>query len=145
MYKKKEIVNLDVKKPSSSKSIPAKILKQSAHIYLLFLINSINHFFYENTFPDQLKQSEVILWTKKLDPLKKENYRPMSLLPYLSKVFERILYKQIMSCINDLLSNYITGFRKLHGSQYYLVKMLENWKNALDIYRSKGVINHHLL
>ena len=48
------------------------------------------------------------------------------------QVFKRILYKQIMSYMNDLLSSYITVFWKLHCSQV-LVKMLENWKNA---YRS---------
>ena len=68
-----------------------------------------------------------------VDLLKKERTnRPISLLPHVSKAFERILYKQIMSYMNDLLSNYITGFRKLHGCQHCLVKMLENWKNALN-------------
>ena len=63
--------------------------------------------------------------------LKKENYRPISLLPHVSKVLERILYKQTMSYLNDL-SIYVTGFRKLQGSQHCLVKMLENLKNASD-------------
>ena len=34
--------------------------------------------------------------------------------------------------MNDLPSNYITGFLKLHGNQHYLLKILENWKRALD-------------
>ena len=34
--------------------------------------------------------------------------------------------------MNNLPSNYTTGFRKLHGSQHYLLKTLENWKSALD-------------
>ena len=149
---KKEIMNLNVKKSSSSKAI----LKQSVHIYLPFLTNCINHSFVANKFPDELKQSEVILLYKKLDPLKKENYRPVSLSPHVSKVFERIIYKQIMSYVTNLFSDYITGFRKSHGSQHCLVKMLENWKSALD--KSKSVcalfmdlskafdtINHDLL
>ena len=37
-----------------------------------------------------------------------------------------------MSYVTNLLSDYITGFRKSHGSQHCLVKMLENWKSALD-------------
>ena len=37
-----------------------------------------------------------------------------------------------MIYVNDLLPDFITGFWKLHGSQYCPVKMLENWKNALD-------------
>ena len=102
------------------------------HIYLPFLTNCINHSFVANKFPDELKLSEVIPLYKKLDPLKKENYRPVSLLPHVSKVFERIIYKQIMSYVTNLLSDYITGFRKSHGSQHCLVKMLEKWKSALD-------------
>ena len=125
---KREIMNLNVKKSSSSKAIPAAILKQSVHIYLPFLTNCINHSFVANKFPDELKLSEVIPLYKKLDPLKKENYRPVSLLPHVSKVFERIIYKQIMSHVTNLFSDYITGFRKSYGSQYCLVKMLENWK-----------------
>ena len=48
-----------------------------------------------NCFPDKLKQSEVIPVYKKLDPLEKENYRSVSLLPQVSKAFDRILYKRI--------------------------------------------------
>ena len=120
---KKEIINLDVKKSSSSKSIPATILKLSADIYLLFLTNSINHSLHENTFLDELKKSEVIPLYKKVDMLKKENYRPISLLPHVSKVLERTLYKQIMSYMNILLSIYITGFRKLRGSPMWIIKI----------------------
>ena len=104
---KKEIMNLNVKKSSLSKAIPATILKQSVHIYLPFLTNCINHSFITNKFPDEIKLSEVIPLYKNLDPLKKENYRPVSLLPHVSKVFERIIYKQIMPYVTNLL---ITGF-----------------------------------
>ena len=56
---------------------------------------TINHAITENIFPEQLKKSEVIPLYKNEVPLKKETYRPMSLLPHVSKVFERIMYKQI--------------------------------------------------
>ena len=68
---KREIMNLNVKKSSSSKAIPAAILKQSVHIYLPFLTNCINHSFVANKFPDELKLSEVIPLYKKLDPFRK--------------------------------------------------------------------------
>ena len=125
---KKEIMNLNNKISSSSKAILSTILKQSVHIYLTFLTNCINHSFVANKFPDELKQSEVIPLYKKLDSLKKENYRPVSLLPYV----ERIICKQIMSYVTNLLSDYIRRFEKSHESQHCLVKMLENWKSALD-------------
>ena len=76
-----EIYNLNVKKPSTFGSIPASILKQSVDAYLLYLTNSINYSLSESFFPEELKNSEVIPVYKKIDPLKKENYRPVSLLP----------------------------------------------------------------
>ena len=46
----------------------------------------------------------------------------------LSKIFERIIHKQITSYITDKLAHFITGFRKSQGTQTCLVVMLENWK-----------------
>ena len=93
---------------------------------------TINYSLRENIFPEELKRSEVIPLYKKLDPLKKENYRPVSLLPHVSKVFERIIYKQINTYMEDKLSKYLPGFRKSHGIQHLLVTMLEKWKKAVD-------------
>ena len=107
-------------------------------------------------FPKQLKESEVIPVYKKLDPLMKENYRPVSLLPHVSKVFERILYKQIDEYMENKFSNLITGFRKSHGTQHALVIMLEKWKEIIDkgeyisvvymdLSKAFDTINHDLL
>ena len=93
--------------------IPVSILKQCVDAYLPFLTISINCFSRENTFPEELKHSEVIPLHKKLDPLKKENYRPVSLPPDVTKVFERIIYKQINTYMEDKLSK---CFRKSHGT-----------------------------
>ena len=103
---KKEIINLNVKKSSSIGSIPATNLKQCVDIYLPFLTKAINHAITKDIFPEQLKKSEVIPLYKREDPLKKENYRLVSLLPHVSKVFERIIYKQINIYMQDKLSTY---------------------------------------
>ena len=73
----------------------------------------------------ELNLSEVVLVYKKLDLLQKENYRHGSLLPHVSKAFERIIHKQIMNYMTDKLTHSITGFRKSHGTQNLLVLMLE--------------------
>ena len=69
---------------------------------------------------------------KKQDPLKKANYRPVSLLPHVSKAFERMLYAQINNYMENKLSKYITSFRKSRGRQHSLMIMLKKWKNVLD-------------
>ena len=93
---------------------------------------------------------------KKLDPPQKENYRPVSLLPHGSKIFERIIHKQITNYVTDKLAHSITGLRKSHGTQDSLVVMLEKWKRPLDkgeyvsalfmdLSKAFDTINHDLL
>ena len=89
---KTEIENLDTKKSSTYDSTPAIILKQCVNAYLLHLTNSINYSIQHSSFLQELKLSEVIPVYKKLNPLQKENYRPVRILPHVSKVFERIIH-----------------------------------------------------
>ena len=101
-------------------------------VYLLFLTKAINLTITVNNFPEQLKKSKVILLYKKQEPLQKENYRPVSLLSHISKVCERIIYRQININIQDKLLKHITGFQKSHETRHSFITMLQKWKSALD-------------
>ena len=59
-------------------------------------MKSVNYTINEDKFPSELKQSEVIPLFKKEDPLKKENNRPLTLLPHLLKFFEKSYVKKQM-------------------------------------------------
>ena len=72
--------------------------------------------------------------------MNKENYRPISLLSHMSKVFEIILYNQLNDFMKDKLSNILTGFRKGHSAQHSLLIMIEKWKRALDENMKVGAI-----
>ena len=85
---KKVVLKLNSKKSSTYDAIPESILKQTIEVHLKYLTNTINHSLKESTFPDELKQFEVISVYKKPHPLQKENYRPVCLLLHISKVFE---------------------------------------------------------
>ena len=66
MYEvKEEVLKLNSKKSSTYGAIPASILKQTIEVYLKYLTNTINNSLNESTFPDELKQSEVIPVHKK--------------------------------------------------------------------------------
>ena len=65
-----------------------KTASSSIDAHLQHLTNAINHTLQTNCFPNKLKQSEVIPVYKKLHPLEKENYRPVRLLPHVSKFLE---------------------------------------------------------
>ena len=70
----------------------------------------------------------------------KTNYRPVSTLPSISKIYERLLYSQIEIFIENKLSHNQCGFRKGYSAQYCLIKMLEKWKSALDNNNHTGAL-----
>ena len=59
--------------------------------------------------------------------MNKENYRSVSLLPHMSKMFERILYNQLNDFLKDKTSNIPTDFRKGHSAQHSLLIMIEKY------------------
>ena len=63
---------------------------------------------------------------------KAKTYRPVSVLPVLSKVFERIMHKQISEYINQFLSSYLCGYRQGFSTQQALASLIEKWKAILD-------------
>ena len=77
---------------------------------------------------------------KILDCMNRENYRPISLLCHMSKVFERILYNQLNDYMKHKLSNILAGFQKGHSAQHSLLIMIEKWKRALDENMKVGAI-----
>ena len=126
------ILSIDGSKAAPVVDIPADMLKVTLDIHLSLITKIINLSFESGCFPDDLKLAEVSPIFKKNDDLDKENYRPVSVLFNVSKVFERIIYSQIDAFMQDKLSNLLTGFRKNHSTQHCLMYMLENWKNVLD-------------
>ena len=69
---------------------------------------------------------------KKGKPTDKENYRPVSVLPLLSKVFERLLYDQLSDYLEKYLNTLLCGFRKAHPTQHALFKLLQAWQEESD-------------
>ena len=63
-------------------------------------------------FPSNLKTADVTSVIKKNNPLSEKNYRPVSALPIISKVFEKLMQNQINLHIIFFLSPYLFGYRK---------------------------------
>ncbi len=77
---------------------------------------------------------------KKDDPLDKKNYRPVSVLPCLSKLFERVLLEQVNVFFEIMSSKYLSGFRKGHICQSVLLNLVEKCKLAIDSNHVYGVL-----
>ena len=83
-------------------------------------------------FPSNLKNAVVTPVFKKNNPLSKENYRPVSVLPIISKVFEKLMQNQINLHIKSFLSPYLCGCKKGFNSQYALISFVKRWQKSLD-------------
>ena len=75
-------------------------------------------------FPDKLKLPHLGPLPKGDEKTNKKNYRPISLLPAVSKIFERIMETQLGSFVNDKLFKYMSGYRKGYNTQYALMVLL---------------------
>ena len=69
---------------------------------------------------------------KKDDKTDKKNYRPISLLSGMSKVFEKVMQKQIAHYVENFLSPFLCGYRKGFNVQHALISLLEKWRVSLD-------------
>ena len=87
----KEVNNFKIKKASQKSDIPLKIFKENVDIISYFLYHNFNNSLSCATFPTSMKYADVITIHKKDDKTDKDNYRPISILPYLSKVYERVI------------------------------------------------------
>ena len=96
------------------------------------MTSCVNEAISSGKFPDSLKLSNIVPVHKKKDPIDKCNYRPVSILPLLSKVFEKILYDQLYIYMNNILNELLCGFRKAHSTQHAVFKLLQAWQKELD-------------
>ena len=128
----KEMLDLNPKKAGTFRNIPPKILRNSINVCSETLNKSFNDTVIHCEFPHELKKTDVIPVFKNADPIKAKNYRPVSVLPVVSKVFERIMHNQISECINQFLSPYLCGYRQGFSTQQALVSLIKKWKAILD-------------
>ena len=135
-----EINKLNTSKPTTFNNIPAKILLDNSNLCSTFISKIYNESIQNSNFPVTLKKADITPAHKKNETTNKENYRPVSILPTISKIFERNMYDQIYVYMNSHLSNYLCGFRKGYSAQYCLIVMLEKWKKALDKRNNAGAL-----
>ena len=153
----KELNNLDRTKNETFGDIPFKCLKSSSNEIALHLLHIWNHqIIDQNIFQSLLKLADVTPVFKKGDPTSVKNYRPVSVLPNVSKFFERIMLKQILEQMNKYLSHNLCVYRKGFNTQTDLTMLIEKWEKILDDNGYAGAalmdlsnafytINHNLL
>ena len=151
-----EIKRLNPKKANTFANIPTKLIKEDIDICAPILTDVINDGIATNVFNDQLKLADLTPVFKKDIKISKKNYRPVSVLPAPSKVFERILQNQMIPYTDTFLSPHLSGFRKGYNTQHSLAILVEKIKRSLDkrgyggailldLSKAFDTINHGLL
>ena len=144
-----QIQKLNVRKANTFKNIPPKLLKDNSDICSPLLHNLVNNCFDKNEFPNELKVADVAPVFKKpakdaskekKDRTNIKNYRPVSVLPVNSKIFERLMQNQIIDYVNEYLSPVLCGYRSGFSAQHALMALLEKWRTTLDKHGFAGAI-----
>ena len=129
------IINKLKNKNSSGKDeISNKLLKSIKDEIAKPLTIIINQSLKTGVFPDALKIAKVKPLYKKGDNFCLNNYRPISLLPTISKIFERVMFTQLYSYLNanNLLSEQQYGFRSQHSTELACVKLVDYITTEMD-------------
>ena len=87
-----------------------------------------------------MKRANITPIHKKNNPLDKENYRPVSILPLLSKVYERAIINQLSKYMQKKLNKVLCLFLKAHSTQHVLFRLLQVWQKELDNSGNVGTI-----
>jgi len=135
MYEVSRIINgLNDKKSTGLNEISVKILKYCGDVIVPGINSIIDNSIASEIFPDELKKAQVLPIFKSGDCDIPENYRPISILPILSKIFERPIADQFQEYVKltDKIYKYQSGFRKYHSSSTALTRLIDNWHKDID-------------
>lgn len=152
------IYSLPCKKSSGYDEITNDVLKHICNYIVDPLTHILNLSFSEGVFPDELKIAKVIPIYKSGSVDDLSNYRPVSILPAISKIFERLAYNRLSAFVNksSLLYSGQYGFRKDHSTYMAALKVVDdivcNLDNRIstvalfvDLSKAFDTINHNIL
>ena len=135
-----------------------KFIKLSSSILAPALAKIINLAIDTGVYPSNLKIAKVIPIFKKGDKTLINNYRPISILSPINKIFEKILYARLIKYINksNILYKFQYGFRKNHSTEHALIELVDQIRLSMnnnqmtcgifiDLSKAFDTVNHNIL
>ena len=127
-----QIKQLNWRKASPVNSIPERILKQNSDVFSVVIQILFNSHMSKCTFPEELTAGYITYLFKQEDAFSKKNYRPISVLPSVSKIFKGSMQSQMLPFIQSFLSPLQCGFREGYGTQHALLRLIEACNKSID-------------
>lgn len=130
----KYLKGLHVNKSTGSDEIGPRLLKMASPFISESLTYICNLSIHTGGFPEKWKEAKVKPLHKGGHSNEPNNFRPISILPVLSKLFEKHVHESLMVFLikYDLLYNTQSGFRTNHSCETALIHMIDKWLKALD-------------
>lgn len=134
--------NLKASKSTGLDKIPAKILKLSSSVIAPSLTFILNLSLSTGIYINEWKHARVSPIFKSGNRRHCENYRPISILPVVSKIFEKEIFRQVYRYLteNSLLSEFQSGFRPKHSTIFALIQICDEWLENMDNGKLNGVV-----
>ena len=152
------ISTLNPRKGSGPNGLPTKILLMFKELISIPLSIIFNISQSTGTFPELLKLSKTIPVFKKGSKMDVSNYRPISLLSNINKIFEKLMYARVYKFLeeNKTLYSLQFGFCSKHSTAHALIQITEKIKHALDsgnhacgvfidLQKAFDTVNHNIL
>ena len=124
--------HLNPRKAVGVDGISPRILRLGSPVLAEKVTNLINFCILNRSLPSEWKQAHLTPVFKRGVDTDKANYRPVSILTSLSKVFEKVIYDQTWNAFHNVLSSNLSGFMKTHSCCTALLKMTEHWRSSID-------------
>ena len=113
----KEINDLKTNKATQSTDIPTKLIKKILIFLEIFFFGNYNNCVSYSNFPNSMKNTIITPVHKKGTKTSKDNHRLVSILSNISRIYDRIMFKQISGYFETILSKFRCGFRKGFSAQ----------------------------
>lgn len=136
----KKILSLNSGKASMKDDIPPKFFLGTNDIICKPISTLFNRSKNVSIYPKPLKTADVTALPKDANKDNPSKYRPVSLIPTLSKIFEKVMFDQITNFAESFLSPYLFAYRTGHNGEQCLTVMIEMWRKALDEHKIAGAI-----
>ena len=124
--------SLSDNKATGVDNISANLLKKAGVVIVDPITHIINLSLKTSIFPDSWKRARlnsIHISGNHTDP---GPYRPIAILPVLSKLCEKVVFAQLYDFLNGKLNSCQSGFRPLHSTTTELLKVTDDWFNAID-------------
>ena len=138
----KKLKDINERKAAGLDKIPCKLLKIAAVIVAPSLTQIFNKIISTGIFPTDWKLAKVTPIFKKGKKDEMNNYRPISVISVVAKIFEKLIFEQLYEYLNNnnLISASQSGFRTLHSTLTALIETVDNWSINIDNGLLNGVI-----